>query len=569
MSIRLVVCENYFSDIKEAFADVGTDDIDLSVYQCMCDSQEKRERSILEIQRLCAEDDDVTILCSKKCRLEEITEIASRATIKSHKDCCFCITSDWMLDYIQTHGGHVVGRSWLNDWTKHLHDSGFDQVSARMHYRQYYSEIICFGNSQDAQMAESMKALSDYVGIPGRIMDIDRNYLSYVLSSYLHELRMKSDFTLGAVSTEDLHRMLQGNASNQLMVELIKADSHEGIRSATRRLCLELFGASDVTFLPCGTSDEVMNSDCAYRGSGENLTVTVPICDGHKAYGYLEIGTFLFPHHAASYWEMMLHLGRIVAACLHQYEVFSCYQSDIRHLENEAVQKSSFLARMAHELRTPLHGIMGALQLLETTELTSLQNKYISMSIQSSKVLLQTISDILMYSRLEANKVEVTIASFSVKELIEDLQSVFFLDAQQKGIAFSIVLADGFPEFLHTDLGKIREVLINLIGNAIKFTVEGRVTVTGIWQDANRRTQPSHVVFWVMDTGIGISKDCLPDIYKYFYQADTTVSRQRNGCGLGLAICKGLIELMGGSLSVTSEVGVGSVFELCIPIEST
>ena len=117
MSIRLVVCENYFSDIKEAFADVGTDDIDLSVYQCMCDSQEKRERSILEIQRLCAEDDDVTILCSKKCRLEEITEIASRATIKSHKDCCFCITSDWMLDYIQTHGGHVVGRSWLNDWT--------------------------------------------------------------------------------------------------------------------------------------------------------------------------------------------------------------------------------------------------------------------------------------------------------------------------------------------------------------------------------------------------------------------------------------------------------------------
>ena len=566
MSKRLVVCENYFPDMKKAFDGLVTNDIELCSYSCLCDNRKKRDKSVSDLVSLCESSERVTILCTEKCRLGEVTGIASRATIKTHKHCCFCITSDWMLDYIQKHGGHIVGQAWVKSWGQHIQDAGFDEASAKMHYRQYYMELICFGDQNDVELVQSMAALSAFVGVTGRILDIDNSYLSYVLASYLHEMKTASFKSELSYSPADERVELMGSASHELIAEMISVDSLEGLKTVTRTLCLELFGASDVTFLPISVENQCPTDEYQVCASGEAMTVTLPITDGTTHYGYLQIGSFLFPHLVHAYKDMMIGLCHIIAACFHQHVIFASYREQNIHLGDEVVQKSTFLARMAHELRTPLQGIMGAMQLLETTDLSSIQSKYVRMSLKSSNILLQTITDILLYSRLEASKVEVTYSSFSIQDLMDDLHGVFLPELLHKRIVFSITLEDGFPPVIYTDKGKLREVLMNLIGNAIKFTTEGKVMVTGSWIQSSAESQPSQLTFRVLDTGLGIPQNCLPDIFKYFYQVDTSVARKANGSGLGLSISKGLVELMGGNISVTSQMGIGSVFEFTLPI---
>ena len=227
--------------------------------------------------------------------------------------------------------------------------------------------------------------------------------------------------------------------------------------------------------------------------------------------------------------------------------------------------KSDFLAMMSHELRTPMNGVLGMLQLLETTEMTPEQAEYAALATESTEHLLKVINDILDFSRIERGALELEHIPFNLLELLQSSVQVFQHSAQQRGLQLQLDTQDGLEHVqVQGDPTRIRQILVNLIGNALKFTDTGTIRVISTWQALDKQ------VLWfscaVHDSGIGIAPERLEHMFDAFQQADTSISRRYGGTGLGLPIARTLAERMGGTLHAQSQEGQGSVFTLEVPL---
>ncbi|MCB1954822.1 MAG: EAL domain-containing protein [Rhodocyclaceae bacterium] len=226
--------------------------------------------------------------------------------------------------------------------------------------------------------------------------------------------------------------------------------------------------------------------------------------------------------------------------------------------------KSQFAATVSHEIRTPLNGVIGSLDMLKATRLPPRAEQFATMAWDSARYLLELVNGVLDFSRLEAGKVELDLRPMDLRLLVEDMVDALSPQAYQKGLEIGHLLA---PELLPGWIGdpdRIRQILTNLIGNAIKFSERGEV---GLHVSIDRRPDyRNHVVFEVRDTGPGIPRDRQARIFDSFIQGDASSSRRYPGSGLGLAICQQLTRLMGGELSVRSEVGQGSAFRVALPL---
>ena len=231
--------------------------------------------------------------------------------------------------------------------------------------------------------------------------------------------------------------------------------------------------------------------------------------------------------------------------------------------QHVADTKTSFLANMSHEIRTPMNGVVGMISLIKETELSKRQRVYFDTIEKSAAGLLVVIDDILDFTKLESGHLRIRKAPFSLSDLLATLNTIFEMQAANKGLKFQLVSADGLPDRVIGDPARLRQLLLNLIGNAVKFTDEGSVEllVTPIAE-----SEASLIRFEVVDTGIGIPEEKQPGIFKEFYQVDITSTRAYGGTGLGLALCRELAQLMGGSVSFSSTEGEGSCFWLDVPL---
>jgi PAS domain S-box-containing protein len=323
-----------------------------------------------------------------------------------------------------------------------------------------------------------------------------------------------------------------------------------------RCLCGKAIASKSIIF----TDHVDARHENSYQGMSDHGHYCVPISNNSKILGILCLYLKAGAKHNQQEEATLQTIANTLASIINRNHLDEDLYQAKAGAERANNAKSDFLAHMSHEIRTPLNAILGMNEVLMESDLGTEQKKHLQTSRNAGETLLALINDVLDLSKIEAGQIDLVSIEFNLHEMINNTANMQTLAAKEKGIDFKVELDPKIPEYVKGDPDRLRQILLNLLNNAIKFTISGGV-VFSIYQKTDQR-----INFTIQDTGIGISEEHMAHIFRPFVQADSTTTRHFGGTGLGLTICKQLVEAMGGSIDMESRFTEGSSFHISIDL---
>jgi signal transduction histidine kinase/HPt (histidine-containing phosphotransfer) domain-containing protein/ActR/RegA family two-component response regulator len=552
----LAVCESFRREAESLVGAPGFEDVSVRVRSTTC---QRRRLGWETITDGCpaAEARAKLFLAGGFCtrHLAASNPDSSRIEIGDTNQCLCLLAGKAYVEHCQRGGLYVLSPGWLENWERHMRDWGFDRAMARDFFGESMSGLLLLDSGLYPNAGAHLEAMAEFVRLPASSMPVGLDMFRRWASELVLRWRLESaEAASKAARAEAQGVSAQSAMVLDLMHRLIDVRSEAEVIQQGLDLCKMLYAPESVAFN--GQAQAADLPDTSWTPDGRGFRIRVR--RGEADFGVLEVEGVLFPESKGRYLAMALTIGGIMALAISNARAYQSLEVERDRSEAATRAKSDFLSSMSHEIRTPMNGVVGMVELLLTTDLSTEQRQYAELVQTSGQTLLALIDDILDLSKVEAGKVTLEALDFDLRSTLSSAIAMLAMRANAKGLALSGRIAPEIPSLVRGDANRLRQVLMNLIANAVKFTDRGEIAVQlTLDHETDGR---STVRFKVIDTGMGIPRERISAVFSPFVQADSSTSRKHGGTGLGLAISKQLVELMGGEIGVESQEGAGSTF---------